>query len=71
MVVERVSATAVRGGAKEGGYGGEVGRASGTTRRKEFVEKAGGANDEYGFGAEVEVGVVSAGLCVALGAVQG
>ena len=68
-VVEGISARAVRGGTKEGGYGGKVWGTGGTAGGEELVEEGGRAIEEGGFGAVVEVGIGGAGLGITLGAV--
>jgi hypothetical protein len=56
---------------EEGDHGLQVWAVAVGAGGKEFVEEGGGAEKEEGEWAEVEVGVLSAGLVVALFAVEG
>ena len=70
FIIELPAAVGGFFGAEERGDGGQVGVAGGAEGGEEFVEEGGGAVEENGFGAVVEVAVVGFGLLVALVAVQ-
>lgn len=71
VVVERVPAIPIGGGAEKGLHGRKVGAAGWAEGGEELVEEGGGAEEEEIADAEEEVAVLGQGLLVALVAIQG